>query len=514
LKYLLLLKIEHGLVVSIALLEEAYEEQDPRQPSERYFLCLLDGTPQVLLPLDDMAPSSLILTQSGLDVYTIHSQPSLYSKPTVDVHLTQVNDGQILLDRDSSAMETFLTETRTLFETSLEPKRLHAMSRHLQDEFIAKLEASHICMLPSFHHTLPKGSETGTILALDVGGSTFRLALIELTGRKASQGNDGMEIKTMKSFPIDNIVRALRGLLFFDWMAARIRDILAMDTNPIASASNPNKPLPMALSWSFPITQTSTCSGSLLEMGKGFLATAGVEGQDIGLLVASACQSLGLHVSLEAIVNDSSATLLSQAYRDPSTRISLINGTGINSAIYLPLSTLARDKIGHRGDGWWKEAKHVIVNTEISMFGRDVWDRTRWDDELNAMLPLPNFQPLEYQAGGRFLGELVRLILVEAVEKGVLFGGQMPQDLGCKYGLSTQLVGSIERCVPRQIGQVDKKTLTDSNSAIKHPTSFSQQQHSPNLTLFPFQGPKPTSPETYNSSALSPPSSLLVLRHM
>lgn len=376
-----------------------------------------------------------------------HSHPHtlLDPKDAVDIHITSIRDSMSpSCHNNLYAMDTFLDEIRSLFEAPLQANRLHAMSRQLQEEFRQKLESSPISMLPSFHHTLPSGREQGTILALDVGGSTFRIALIDLTGSRQGE-DDGMEIKQLKSFLIDDSVRSLRGRLFFDWMAERIEEVLDADHHQADSKTD--GPLPMALAWSFPIEQTSTRTGYLLAMGKGFLATTGVEGHDICELVTSACQARKINVALHAIVNDSSATLLSQAYRDPSTRISLIMGTGINAAVYLPVSALAREKFGERKQTWWEEADHVLVNTELSMFGKDIWTSTRWDVELNATHPLPDFQPLEYKVGGRFLSELVRLVLVEAVEKGVLFEGHMPEGLDGRYALDTGLIAIIERYV-------------------------------------------------------------------
>lgn len=369
----------------------------------------------------------------------MQSHPPL--KGGMDVQVTPIFEPMPSVPDDK--MEKFLGEVTGLFESPLQSNNLHAMSRSLQQEFREKLKASKICMLPSFHHTLPTGQEQGTILALDVGGSTFRIALIELTGRDGNKESDGMEIKRLRSFRIDNSVRSLRGRLFFDWMACRIEEVLDADHHE--ADNNADGPLPMALAWSFPIEQTSSRSGSLLAMGKGFLATFGVEGRDIGELVTSACQARKLNVELQGIVNDASATLLSQAYREPSTRISLIMGTGINSAVYLPVASLQREKFGEREESWFAEAKHVLVNTELSMFGKHVWESTRWDEELNAAHPIPDFQPLEYKASGRYLGELVRLVIVEAVQKGVLFEGYMPKGLETAYSFDTGLLGLFER---------------------------------------------------------------------
>ncbi|KAI4731617.1 hexokinase-1 [Aureobasidium sp. EXF-10728] len=332
-------------------------------------------------------------------------------------------------------MDKLLNDVEALFETPLRPTNLHAMSDQLQAEFRTKLQSSNICMLPSFHYALPTGSEAGDFVALDVGGSTFRIALVHLGGKDTAK--DGMDIKKMKSFVIDETIRDLKGKTFFDWMAARIDEVLGPDKNAAV-------PLSMAMSWSFPIEQTSTRTGSLLTMGKGFCATHGVEGQDLYELLMDSCRRRNLQVQLQAIINDSSATLLSQAYRDPSTQLSLILGTGMNSAIYLPVAALAQEKYGLRSENWHASAKDVLVNTELSMFGKDVLPASRWDQYLNATHDLPDFQPLEYRVSGRYLGELVRLILIEAIETADLFNGMMPAKLQEPYSLDTGTVAVFE----------------------------------------------------------------------
>lgn len=54
------------------------------------------------------------------------------------------------------------------------------MCKELYREYSENLLSSNSCMLPSFSHILPTGPERETYLALDVGGSNFRLALVKL----------------------------------------------------------------------------------------------------------------------------------------------------------------------------------------------------------------------------------------------------------------------------------------------------------------------------------------------
>jgi hexokinase len=182
-------------------------------------------------------------------------------------------------------------------------------------------------------------------------------------------------------------------------------------------------------------------------MGKGFLAEEGLLGQDLGEIIKTACRKKGLHVELSAIVNDSSAALLSEAYITPSTRFSLILGTGVNIAVHLPVTTIDQAKFGDRPSSWHEKASHVIVNTELGMFGHDILPLTKWDKLLKAAHPRPEFQPLEHLVSGYYLGEICRLALLDAIPSTGVFGGTVPLSLEKPYSLDTETLSLIEAYV-------------------------------------------------------------------
>lgn len=140
-------------------------------------------------------------------------------------------------------------------------------------------------MLPSYNYTLPTGEERGNYLALDMGGSTLRVAMVELAGK--TRNGAPMWISAMESFEIDDKVKALEGKAFFDWMAGRVEVMLSEEGS---DHGHDARPLPMGLAWSFPVEQTSRSSGAVLGMGKGFSASQGVLGQDLGELIMQACR--------------------------------------------------------------------------------------------------------------------------------------------------------------------------------------------------------------------------------
>ncbi|KAF2396188.1 actin-like ATPase domain-containing protein [Trichodelitschia bisporula] len=353
----------------------------------------------------------------------------------------------------SPSLEAYLAEATRAFNTGIGLNSLTHLSAQLHASFAVRLradispksdgsvdkeaEVNGICMLPSWIHTLPEGTESGRVLAMDVGGTLFRAGLVDL-GNGPGDDDSGMEgeevyldgtsqvrgqmrIIKMRSWKIDNHVRSLRGHDFFDWMAARIEDVL--QDPDIAACLVDGAVLPMGMAWSFPVEQTSPREVILLDMGKGFEATAGVIGGDLTELIMRACRKRNLPVSLDAIINDGSATLLSRAYQDPATRFSLILGTGTNMAVVLPISALSPSKFGTRPDEWFAKAAH--------------------DERLEAAHPRPGFQPFEMLIGGRYIGEIVRLVCAEGIEEGMLFGGEVPAGWEA-YGLEAKTVAVVE----------------------------------------------------------------------
>lgn len=313
------------------------------------------------------------------------------------------------------------------------------MSAELTRQYLDKMQNGEECMLPSFCHSLPTGQETGTFVCIDMGGSTCRVALVKLRGRGGH--NSGMTIERIRSNKIDEGIRQLAAADFFQWMATKIHEMLEDEEE---SLSLQEHTIPVGISWSFPIEQTSHRSGRVQPMGKGFRCHEGVLGEDLAKLIEAACQQRGLNVRIDAIINDSSATLLSNAYKNSSTVVGLILGTGTNAAIHLPIEYIGKQKFGLRHATWFGQAQKVIVNTELSMFGKDILPRTKWDEALNQQHALPNFQPLEYMTAGRYLGEIFRLVIVEAIADHGLFQSNVIGKLAQRYTVAADVLASLE----------------------------------------------------------------------
>lgn len=144
------------------------------------------------------------------------------------------------------SMDDLALEVEDLFERQLRIESLLSMSKKIQGQLKERLQFCTDSMLPSHNYTLPGGQEQGIYLALEVGGSNLRVALVELDCKAI--GHQRLRVRRMESSPIDTNIRQLRGFAFFDWIADRIRYMLAI-SNQLKWA----EPLRMGVAWAFPV---------------------------------------------------------------------------------------------------------------------------------------------------------------------------------------------------------------------------------------------------------------------
>lgn len=129
------------------------------------------------------------------------------------------------------------------------------LSGKLKAQFREGLQTNPACMLPSYNHQLPGGNETGQYLAVDIGGSTLRVGLVDLKGREKTKDGDST-IVHMDNYTIDKSVRLLAGADFFKWMARMIETSLkkAINAGHISrEGCDSRNPMPIGLAWSFPL---------------------------------------------------------------------------------------------------------------------------------------------------------------------------------------------------------------------------------------------------------------------
>lgn len=158
-------------------------------------------------------------------------------------------------------------------------------------------------------------------------------------------------------------------------------------------------------------------------------------------------------LKITVMTNDTISTLASLAYSIralPNTRVvmGLIVGAGCNSAVPMKLADLQESKIRHIREKE-PDAMESVVSTEWTLRGasgplKELNIGTKWDVELDSQSSRPGFQPLEFMVGGRYIGELVRIICFSWFHgtKGVP-RSSLPVKLVEEYTLTTDFLSFV-----------------------------------------------------------------------
>uniref|UniRef100_A0ABI7XDN1 Hexokinase-2 n=1 Tax=Felis catus TaxID=9685 RepID=A0ABI7XDN1_FELCA len=281
-------------------------------------------------------------------------------------------------------------------------------------------------MLPTYVCATPDGTEKGDFLALDLGGTNFRVLLVRVRNGKRR----GVEMHN-KIYSIPQEVMHGTGDELFDHIVQCIADFLEyMGMKGVS--------LPLGFTFSFPCQQNSLDESILLKWTKGFKAS-GCEGEDVVTLLKEAIHRREeFDLDVVAVVNDTVGTMMTCGYEDPHCEIGLIVGTGSN-ACYMEEMRNVELVEGEEG--------RMCVNMEWGAFGDNgcLDDfRTEFDVAVDELSLNPGKQRFEKMISGMYLGEIVRNILIDFTKRGLLFRGRISERLKTRGIFETKFLSQIE----------------------------------------------------------------------
>ncbi|KAG0049325.1 glucokinase, partial [Linnemannia elongata] len=278
------------------------------------------------------------------------------------------------------------------------------------------------------------GSETGTYLTLDIGGTYLRVVLVELS--------QGSSVSTrQKKYAIDPLLKVGEPKLIFDFMATCIDSFLLANEVIIPKRSQ----LELGFTFSFPVLQTSINSGTLIEWTKGYNCQ-GMVGKDPAEFLQQALLSRNLNVNVSALMNDTVGTLLSHAYLHPRTVVGLGLGTGSNAAYIERVDRIGKRDITMLGDDAEASTQEMAINIEFGAFDneRTVLPMTMFDNKVDRKSLNPSKQLFEKMIAGMYLGEITRNMLVDLIDNRLLFRGQSSHKLDTPWEFLTEYMSVIE----------------------------------------------------------------------
>jgi hexokinase len=162
----------------------------------------------------------------------------------------------------------------------------------------------------------------------------------------------------------------------------------------------------------------------------------------------------------------------------------IVVGTGCNATIPMKLADLHESKAS-RIASRQPDASETVVNTEWTINGaapplRELNITTKWDKQLDEACARPGFQPFEYMTGGRYIGELVRLIFFDYMTSVMnLPKKALPANLVQGYALSTTFLSSVVAQTPS-----DSLLVAKLNANLPAPESSSWTWDVPSAQAF------------------------------
>lgn len=269
-------------------------------------------------------------------------------------------------------------------------------------------QSSNIKSYITYVSHLPSGQEEGRFLALDLGGTNFRVLLVEVEAHSSS-----VRIKASKH-AVSEALMTGPGEDLFDFMAGELREFMV--EHGLAGGSTTYS---LGFTFSFPTEQHSLASADLATWTKGYVCE-GVVGMDVvKLLERSIAKFEDISIKVCAVLNDTTGCLIACAYKRQDCAVGVIIGTGTNASYMEEIENVELYEGPVPAD-----ARYVAINTEWGALGNTGsldFIRTKFDLLVDQESKNTGFQVYEKLISGMYLGEITRNILVEAARQGIIF---------------------------------------------------------------------------------------------
>ncbi|KAF9261732.1 hexokinase [Marasmius fiardii PR-910] len=360
---------------------------------------------------------------------------TLPSGQTMAIH-TRTQDEDILPHATKKTMADHLRRLESLF--TLTPQRMRMIVDAFKETLELGLEKPQqvVPMIPTFVFGWPTGKENGDFLAVDLGGGTnLRVCLVNV------QGEGKFEV-TQTKYRLTEDQKQDDGQKLFDFCAECLKTFI--DSNFMDGGEltlKPGEVLPLGFTFSYPVSQEKIDHGELIRWTKGFGAT-NTEGRDVADMFRKSLEKYKLPVALTALINDTTGTLIASHYVNPRTKIAVIFGTGCNAAYMEKVRDIPKIK-----DLNIDEKDEMAINCEwgaFDSFEHEHLPRTKYDVIVDETSNKVGEQAFEKLVAGRYLGEILRLVICELIDEGVLFLGQNTYKLETPYVFETAFLSLME----------------------------------------------------------------------
>merc|ERR1711963_460760 len=298
-------------------------------------------------------------------------------------------------------METYkphiLSRRRQLIEDCVRDLRLnndhiHIIEQEMRRAIVKGLNkdehgSASVKCFPTYVRNLPNGKEHGKFLSLDLGGTNFRVIVMELTP-------DQEFLMDNKIYAVPHEIMTGSGEGLFDHIASCLADFIH-------------------------------------------------DREDVVEHLQAAIQRRGdIKIEVCAILNDTTGCLMSCAWRDERCRIGLILRTGTNACYLEEIKDI--HTIDQKA---YSDKDHMVINTEWGAFGDNGeldFVVTKWDRAVDEMSVNPGKQIFEKMLSGMYMGELIRQVIVDLMKDDLIFFNCNREKLLERGSFFTRFASEIE----------------------------------------------------------------------
>uniref|UniRef100_A0A1A9V367 Phosphotransferase n=1 Tax=Glossina austeni TaxID=7395 RepID=A0A1A9V367_GLOAU len=280
---------------------------------------------------------------------------------------------------------------------------------------------------PTYVKRLPTRCERGKFLALDVGGSNFRILLYSI------QDFDDIKVES-QNFQVPPKVLTGPGEHLFEFFAECM-------SNFIQTHELQEEEFNLGFTFSFPLMKTSLKNGILIRWSKDFQCEDVVGHDVVAMLQAALSRRDNIHITNIFVLNGTTATLISCAWKHRETKIAVTIGRDTN-AVY-------EEKMKHIQ--LFKEDtlnSTMLINTQWSSFGNHGalnFMRSPIDFALDESSTNPNEGIFDKMVAGMYIGEIVRLTMIECINAGALLKGNLSEQIRKQMVFDIKHMSEIEK---------------------------------------------------------------------
>lgn len=260
-------------------------------------------------------------------------------------------------------------------------------------------------------------------MAVDLGGTNFRVCSVQLNG------DTTFNLTYSKVAIPKELMVAKKAEDLFSFLAKQIelflrehhaehfeQHVRRRQTYSAPEGYRDEHVFRLGFTFSFPVQQLGINKGNLIRWTKGFDIPDAV-GKDVCALLQTEIDKLHLPVRVAALVNDTVGTLMARSYTSTGKSGSILGaifGTGTNGAYLEKLSNIKKPIVGD----YEAATGEMVVNVEWGSFDNqlNILPNTPWDAQLDKDSVNPGIQMFEKRVSGMFLGEIVRLTILDMLK--------------------------------------------------------------------------------------------------